>query len=226
MTSQPLKQRAVGYVRRPLVGGDGTMHPGFQKKTILNHCAINGLDLYTIFDDEAGDAQGLQFALQAIHAGLAEVLLVCRLDLMPSVDMPPVHIMAISDQRPPGPERDGLKEQIAKVIEGYRNNVAIRRAQAKVNRRQDGVPPYRNRSTFGIKDEREQMILGLIIRWHLEGADRGDIIHRLNSTGLLTKRGCLWTYAQLGAIFLDMPSSASTDQNEKQPACSPKILIY
>jgi hypothetical protein len=200
---------AVGYVSRRQDNRRPMMHPEFQKKAIKAHCAANGLALFNIFEDYCEDVSSLKFALEAIHAGLADTLLICRMDLLPAVELPPIQFLAIEDQRPGESETKALQEKVNDLVVGYENNVKARRS-ARSTKVDQEHKPYRNRSTFGLKDDRERMTLGLIARWHLEGASRGDIVHRLNAAGLLTRRGCLWTYAQIGAIFLDVPRFEGT----------------
>ncbi|MBK8221008.1 MAG: recombinase family protein [Candidatus Obscuribacter sp.] len=207
----------VGYVR---VSGENQRDNNslpVQRSEIQSYCLRHGHTLFTILEDvesaEAADTrQGLQFALQAVYADLADGLIVHKLDRLARNVLDSEHIRLELKQRnkqlisivdPVDTNSDSGKmvyQMLSAVAEFEKDRIKKRCAEGRERKRKNngyigGRPPYGYQAVGRnlLPCEREQAVIAKVCELREQGAPLAQIADQLNQDGIRTKKGKLWS---------------------------------
>lgn len=223
------KLRAIGYVRVSTAEqanrGAGL---AIQEKAIQQHCARGGVRLVEIARDEGQSGangldarEGLARALGKLEAGLADVLVVYRLDrlardlmlqetVIARLAVKGVRVLSVSEPDVDSDEPTRvLVRQVLGAIAQYEKAVirgrmvAGRRAKMAKGGFGGGWAPYgfrvQDRELVPVPDE--QKVIALIRRFAKRGQSLRDIADALDEAGYAPRRGPRWHPTMLARIL-------------------------
>lgn len=222
----------VGYIR---VSGenqkDNHSLPS-QRKAIEEYCRLNGHVLFNVFEEvasaeDADKREAFQFALKCIFAGLADGLIVHKLDrfcrkvldaerLREQFKANSKWLLSVCDPVDLRTDDGELMFQVKNVLQEYeRKKIKERCAMGRERKRSlngyiGGRPPYGYdaiKKTL-VPNQTEQAIIKEIFRWRKRNWTISEIAAELNSMGITTKWGKKWGQQQVYRILCDFPEIA------------------
>lgn len=215
----------VGYIR---VSGESQRDNNslpVQRAEIESYCLKHGHTLFSMFEDvesaeDAASRTGLQFALSTIYSGLAEGIIVHKLDRLARnvLDSESIRLelkrrqkLLISIVDPVDTSSDSGKmvfQMLSAVAEFERERISKRCNEGRERKRRNsgyigGRPRfgYRAEGKTLVPYEKEQVVIEEIIEMRDKGASLSNIAYRLNTLGRRTKSGKLWGITQVCRIL-------------------------
>jgi site-specific DNA recombinase len=214
-------QVAIGYIRVSSdTQADNASLPA-QREAILAYCKSERLQLFNIFEDvqsgeDASSRSGLQFALSSLYAGLADCLLVYRLDrfsrnvldsesLKEQLKAAGKRLITVGEEIDFESEDGEMMYQFRSAFAEYERRVIRDRCVMGQDRKRAqggyhaGTPPFGWKAVGRelVLNEPEQETIKLIFMLRAKGHTISAIAWHLNKTGILTKRGKTWGGQQI-----------------------------
>lgn len=226
------RQIAIGYIR---VSGenqaDNASLPA-QRAAIVEYCRKNDLILFNIFEDvqsgeDADSRSGLQFALGALYADLADCMVVHRLDrfarkvldaerLKEEFKARGKRLITATEEVNLHSDSGELMFTVQSAFCEYERKIIKKRCNMGREKKRNengyigGQPPYGYNAVGRtlIPNMAEQEVIKQIYMLRSEGCTFAAIAHRLNSQKIRTKRGNLWAPGQVYRILYNFPPIA------------------
>ncbi|MBS1991707.1 MAG: recombinase family protein [Cyanobacteria bacterium SZAS LIN-3] len=229
-----LRPVAIGYVR---VSGqsqaDGESLPA-QREAIEEYCKSFGYRLFNVFSDvqsgeDAASREGLQFALSALYANLADYLIVWKLDrftrkfldaerLKEEFKARGKHLVTITEEIDFAVSDEGeMAYQVRAAFSEFERKSIKERCQLGVERKRAagkfwaGCPPFGFMAVGRelVPNENEQAVIRLIFDLRRKGAKISGIALHLNQLGIKTKQGKIWGNSQICNVLTRYQNSAA-----------------
>lgn len=215
-----------------------------QRQSIVNWCKDKGHVLFNIFEDvasaeDASERESFQFALNTIKSGLADGLVVHKLDRFcrKLLDAELIRkefaaggklLFSVVDPVDLESDDGQLMFQVKNVLQEYeRKKIAERCNEGRSRKRAEGGyiggrPPYGYDAIRKhlVPNQKEQAIIKEIFKMRNEGCTITVIAHTLNKQLIPTKHGRVWGQQQVYRILSDFPHIAF------QLGVAPSFLLH
>lgn len=220
----------VGYIR---VSSENQVREGHgldvQKEGIEKYCITNNLNLLYVFEDvQSGESaekrKGLQAALKMLESDNVMALVVHKQDrftrsvydaevIRKQLKERGKTLLTVTDPTDWSTDNGEMLYQFMSVFAEYERKLIRRRCVAGYLRKLEsggyaaGHPPYGYDACKGelVVNEFEQKTLNRIVALRADGWWYTTIANRLNSEGVRTKRGLLWTGESVKALLRRRP---------------------
>lgn len=200
-----------------------------QREAITQFCKQNGHILFNIFEEvasaeDASQRQAFQFAINTVLSGLADGLVVHKMDrfcrklldaekIRDQFEKSGKVLYCVMDPVDLGTDDGQMMFQFKNVLQEYeRKKIRERCAMGRARKREGngfygGSPPYGYdavKKTL-IPNLKEQAIIKEIFRWREQRWTISQIAKQLNDMGIVTKHGKVWGQQQVYRILCDFP---------------------